>query len=60
MPIPESRLPEFAPLVRRLALQMLARLPASVELDDLVQAGLIGLLNAMRRYEEVADARFET
>ncbi|MBJ7263295.1 MAG: RNA polymerase sigma factor FliA [Burkholderiaceae bacterium] len=60
MPLSESRLPEFAPLVRRLALQMLARLPASVELDDLVQAGLIGLLDAMRRYEETADAQFET
>ena len=60
MPLSESKLPEFAPLVRRLALQMLARLPASVELDDLVQAGLIGLLDAMRRYEETADAQFET
>ncbi|GAB1848011.1 RNA polymerase sigma factor FliA [Achromobacter xylosoxidans] len=51
---------EYAPLVRKLALQLLARLPASVELDDLIQAGMIGLLDAVRRYQETADAQFET
>ncbi|OZI60285.1 RNA polymerase sigma factor FliA [Bordetella genomosp. 11] len=56
----EDRLAEYAPLVRKLALQLLARLPASVELDDLIQAGMIGLLDAARRYQEVADAQFET
>lgn len=60
MPIPDSKLADYAPLVRKLALQLLARLPASVELDDLVQAGLMGLLDAMRRYEESALAQFET
>lgn len=60
MPVPESRLPEYAPLVRKLALQLIARLPASVDLDDLIQAGLMGLLDAMRRYEESATAQFET
>lgn len=60
MPLSEDRLAEYAPLVRKLALQLLARLPASVELDDLIQAGMIGLLDAARRYQEVADAQFET
>jgi RNA polymerase sigma factor FliA len=60
MPHSEDNLAEYAPLVRKLALQLLARLPASVELDDLIQAGMIGLLDAARRYQETADAQFET
>lgn len=51
---------QHAPLVRRLALRLLARLPASVELDDLIQAGMMGLLDAVRRYQEVPTAQFET
>src|SRR5690625_7201729 len=46
-------------LVRSQALRMLARLPASVSLDDLMQAGLIGLLDSIRRYTEQPDAKFE-
>jgi len=49
-----------APLVRRIALQLAARLPASVQIDDLIQAGMIGLLDAARRYEDNHGARFET
>ncbi|MYN11667.1 FliA/WhiG family RNA polymerase sigma factor [Pusillimonas sp. TS35] len=51
---------QYAPLVRRLALQMVARLPSSVELDDLMQAGMMGLLDALRRYQRTAQAQFET
>lgn len=47
-------------LVRSQALRLLARLPASIELDDLMQAGLMGLLDAVRRYTEQANAQFET
>ncbi|HLR78924.1 MAG TPA: RNA polymerase sigma factor FliA [Burkholderiaceae bacterium] len=50
----------YAPLVRRLAMQMAARLPANVEFDDLTQAGLMGLLDAIRRYQSMPDAQFET
>lgn len=50
----------YAPLVRRQALQLLARLPSSVELDDLIQAGMMGLLDAVRRYQQMEDAQFET
>lgn len=49
-----------APLVKRLAHQMRAKLPASVEVDDLIQAGMIGLLDAINRYEETHGAQFET
>lgn len=49
-----------APLVKRLAHQMKAKLPPSVEVDDLIQAGMIGLLDAVNRYEETHGAQFET
>lgn len=39
---------------------MRARLPSSVEVDDLIQAGMIGLLDAASRYEEMHGAQFET
>jgi len=49
-----------APLVKRLAHQMRAKLPPSVEVDDLIQAGMIGLLDAINRYEDTHGAQFET
>jgi RNA polymerase sigma factor for flagellar operon FliA len=48
------------PLVKRLAHHMKAKLPPSVEVDDLIQAGMIGLLDAISRYEETHGAQFET
>jgi len=53
-------LTEHMPLVKRLAHHMKAKLPPSVEVDDLVQAGMIGLLDAITRYEETHGAQFET
>jgi RNA polymerase sigma factor for flagellar operon FliA len=53
-------LTEHMPLVKRLAHQMRAKLPASVEVDDLIQAGMIGLLDAISRYEDDHGAQFET
>ncbi len=50
----------YAPLVRRLALQLIAKLPASVDLDDLIQAGTIGLMDAAGRFKEDQGAQFET
>jgi RNA polymerase sigma factor for flagellar operon FliA len=51
---------QYAPLVRRLALQLIAKLPASVDLDDLIQAGMLGLLDAASRYQDDQGAKFET
>lgn len=51
---------EHAPLVKRLAYQLMARLPPSVEVDDLIQAGMMGLLDAVNRFEEGHGAQFET
>jgi RNA polymerase sigma factor for flagellar operon FliA len=61
MPLSEELLiGQYAPLVRRQALALIGKLPASVELDDLMQAGMMGLLDAVRRYQQQADAQFET
>ncbi|MES2554027.1 MAG: sigma factor, partial [Pseudomonadota bacterium] len=49
-----------ATLVKKLAYQLKAKLPPSVELDDLVQAGMMGLLDAVNRYEDTHGAQFET
>ncbi len=51
---------EHLPLVKKIALHLLARLPASVELDDLQQAGLLGLLSAVRSYSSDQGASFTT
>lgn len=53
-------LTQYAPLVRRLALQLIAKLPASVDLDDLIQVGMMGLLDAANRYQDDKGAKFET
>lgn len=49
-----------APLVKRLAHHLISRLPASVQLDDLIQAGMIGLLEAARQYDASQGASFQT
>jgi len=56
----EQLVSKYVPLVKRIAFHLMAKLPASVEIDDLVQNGMIGLLDAMSRYEEGLGAQFET
>ena len=53
-------LTQHAVLVKKLAYQLKAKLPPSVELDDLIQAGMMGLLDAINRYEDTHGAQFET
>ncbi|MBT8766418.1 RNA polymerase sigma factor FliA [Pseudomonas boanensis] len=50
----------YAPLVKRIAYHLLARLPASVQVEDLMQAGMIGLLEASKKYDGGKGASFET
>ena len=50
----------YAPLVKRIAHHILARMPSSVQVDDLIQAGLVGLLEAARNYDTSKGASFET
>ena len=49
-----------APLVRRIAYHVMGRLPASVDVGDLIQAGMIGLLEASRNFSSDRGASFET
>jgi RNA polymerase sigma factor for flagellar operon FliA len=51
---------QYQPLVRRLAHHMMAKLPANVQVDDLIQVGLIGLSEALTRYEAEQGVQFET
>jgi RNA polymerase sigma factor for flagellar operon FliA len=55
-----SVIERYGPMVRRVAAQLIARLPANVEMDDLVQAGMIGLFDALSRYQADQGAQFET
>lgn len=47
-------------LVKRIAYHLLARLPASVQVDDLIQSGMIGLLEASNNFDHTKGASFET
>jgi len=51
---------KHAPLVKRIAYHLISRLPPSVQPDDLIQAGMIGLLEAARNYDSTQGASFET
>jgi len=51
---------QHAPLVKRIAYHLMCRLPPSVQADDLIQAGMIGLLEAARNYDSKQGASFET
>jgi RNA polymerase sigma factor for flagellar operon FliA len=56
----EALVKNHALLVKRIAHHLLGRLPQSVQLDDLVQAGMEGLLEALKHYDETKGASFET
>ena len=51
---------QYASLVKRIAYHIMSRLPPSVQVDDLIQAGMIGLLEAARNYDAGQGASFET
>jgi len=55
-----AQLRRYSSLVHRLAHLMMARLPASVEIDDLIQVGMIGLNEALSRFEAAQGVQFET
>ncbi len=49
----------YLPLVRAVASRMAARLPRTVDLDDLISAGVLGLINAARQYDESRGVPFD-
>lgn len=56
----EEVVTKHAPLVKRIAYHLMSRLPPCVQADDLIQAGMIGLLEASRNYDVTQGASFET
>ena len=56
----EQLVMRHAELVKRIAYHLAGRLPASVEVDDLIQAGMLGLLEAARNFQADQGAAFET
>src|SRR5690554_6074827 len=56
----QSFVTEYLPLVRRQALILQVKLPSSVELDDLIQAGVVGLLDALGRFDASNGTSFMT
>ncbi len=56
----DTLLDQHTMLVKKLAYQLKSKLPSSVELDDLIQAGMMGLLDAANKYEDSHGAQFET
>ena len=56
----ETLVKTHALMVKRIAYHLLGRLPHSVQLDDLIQAGMLGLLEAVRHYDSTKGASFET
>jgi len=57
---PNKLVEQMVPLVKRIAYHFMARLPASVQVDDLIQAGLMGLLDASKNFDDTQGAQFET
>lgn len=55
-----QKVEQYAPLVKRVALHLKARLPACVELDDLIQSGMLGLMDALSHFEDGHGAAFDT
>lgn len=51
---------KHAPLVKRIAYHLLAKLPDTVLVEDLIQAGMIGLLEASHNFKESGGASFST
>ncbi|MCP3671235.1 MAG: RNA polymerase sigma factor FliA [Gammaproteobacteria bacterium] len=51
---------QHAPLVKRIAYHLMGRLPSNIQHDDLIQAGLVGLFEAIKRYDSTLGASFET
>ncbi len=51
---------QHVPLVKRIAYHLLNRLPDSVQVEDLIQAGMLGLLEAVKQYDATQGASFDT
>lgn len=51
---------EYAPLVRYIAQKIASRLPPNIELDDMISCGVIGLMDAIEKFDPTRDNKFKT
>lgn len=51
---------EYSPLIKYIAQRIAARLPANIELDDLISSGVIGLMDAIEKFDKSRDNKFKT
>lgn len=51
---------EYAPLIKFIAQKIASRLPSNVELDDLISCGVIGLMDAIEKFDPTRDNKFKT
>lgn len=56
----EGVIKHYAPMVKRIAHHLMGRLPSSIQVEDLLQAGMIGLLDAAKNFDNSKGASFET
>ena len=56
----EKLIIEFAPLIKFIAQKIAVRLPSNIEFDDLVSSGVIGLMDAIDKYDPTRDNKFKT
>jgi len=56
----ERVIQEFAPVIKMMAHRLAFRLPAHLDAEDLVSAGVIGLMDAMGKYNPLREAKFKT
>ncbi|MDF0604296.1 RNA polymerase sigma factor FliA [Neisseriaceae bacterium TC5R-5] len=60
LPAADIDVAAYAPLVKKLASMLMARLPPSVDINDMIQVGVIGLIEAARQFEPAQGVQFET
>lgn len=51
---------EYAPLIKFIAMKIASRLPSNIELDDLISCGVIGLMDAIEKFDPSRDNKFKT
>lgn len=56
----DEQILRYAPLVKQVVNRMTVRMPQSVDRDALLQAGAIGLMAALEKFDETKSVRFET
>ena len=56
----EELIKEYSPLIKFVAQKIAVRLPPNIELDDLISAGSIGLMDALDKWDPTRDNKFKT